>query len=178
MHVARRSSEQLILEHRPWITGFLLIALAVGGPWALAKLLGVDALFPFALTLFIFCFPAFVLFAAYVRRLLVVLDRNSDRVLVHERSLWRDRKREIPLSRLVWTERETRYVHMPFLPRHGRFHRAVFVVSEKGRLRRLPMTSVFLVGPGARLAVGTINRWTGRSAPRKYTGLLRPIDHE
>ncbi len=176
MHVARQSGEELILEHRPWLTGAVLIALAVGGPLALSATLRIDTLVPFFLAVFIFGFPALALFAVYVRRLLVVLDRRHDRLRLHERSLLRDRVCEVPLSRFAWAERETRFVHMPFLPRHGRFHRAVLVFADKGRLSRLPLTSVFLVGPSARKAVSALNRWTGRRAPRRPAGLSLPVD--
>ena len=122
---------------------------------------------PTLLTVFMVDFPLLVLFIAYIRRLQIVLDRRSGDVRLHELSLAQDRRLTMPLTCLVRAERETNYRRLPWLPKHGSFHRAVLVVSDSQELRRYPVTSVFLLGPSARAAANAINGWLGRPLDRQ-----------
>jgi hypothetical protein len=170
MYVAHASDDLLILEHCPRVLGAALVTLAVAGPFALFHALSVDGVVPTLLAVFIVDFPVLALFTVGVRRLMVVLDRPRGKLSLHERSLFRDRALERPLASLVRAERETNWTGVPFLPPHGRCHRAVLVLAEDRRLRRIPLTSVYLVGPSARRAARAINAFLGRAldseAPR------------
>lgn len=170
MHVAHASEDLLVIEHCPRLLAGLLVALAVAGPLALLHALSVDSALPTALAIFMIDFPVLALFTVSVRRLMIVLDRRRGHLSLRERSLFRDRALERPLDALVRAERETNWTGVPFLPPHGRFHRAVLVLKEERRLRRVPVTSVFLVGPSARRAARAINAFLGRAldseAPR------------
>lgn len=162
MHVAHRTEDILIVEHRPWTVAWSLTATAVAGPWLLFHGLGVSGIGPTLLAVFIINFPVFALFTVYVRRLQVVLDRTRDDLHLHERSLLRDRDLHLPLASLVRAEHETNWQAIPWLPKHGRTHRAVLVVARDRTLARCPVTSVFLAGPSARRAARAINAWLGR----------------
>jgi hypothetical protein len=163
MHVAHASDDLLVLEHCPRTLGAGLVAIAVAGPLALFHALSVDGVIPTLLAVFMVDFPVLALFTVAVRRLLIVLDRHRGRMSLHERSLFRDRAIERPLDALVRAERETNFTGVPFLPPHGRCHRAVLVLKEDRELRRVPVTSVFLVGPSARRAARAINGFLGRA---------------
>jgi hypothetical protein len=170
MHVAHASPDLLVIEHCPTTLGAALVALAVAGPFALFHALSVDGVIPTLLAVFIVDFPILALFTVAVRRLMIVLDRRGGRLSLHERSVFRDRALERPLAALVRAERETNWTGVPFLPPHGRCHRAVLVLAEDRRIRRVPVTSVFLAGPSARRAARAINAFLGRAldseAPR------------
>lgn len=170
MHVAHRSDTLLVVEHCPRLLGAALVAVAVAGPFLLFHALAVEGLLPILLAVFIVDFPVVVLFTVAVRRLLIVLDRRRDRLSLHERSVFRDRAFERPLAALVRAERETNWTRVPFLPPHGRYQRAVLVLAEDRQLCRVPVTSVFLLGPSARRAARAINGFLGREldseAPR------------
>lgn len=162
MRVTHHSRSLLIVEYCPWTTGWFLISLALLGPWLLFRWLPVEGLMPTLLAVFAVDFPVFALFTVYVRRLQIQLDRGEGDLRVRERSLLRDREVRLPLSSLVWAERETNYKRIPFLPPHGQVHRAVLVVVEDRLLRRYPVSSVFLLGPSARRTADAVNRWLGR----------------
>lgn len=162
MHVAHASQDLLILEHCPRTLGAGLVAAAVAGPLALFHVLSVDGLAPTLLAVFIVDFPVFALFTVAVRRLTIVLDRRQGQLSLHERSLFRDRTVERPLAALVRAERETNWTGVPFLPPHGRWHRAILVLKEDRLLRRVPVTSVFLAGPSALRVARAINGFLGR----------------
>lgn len=170
MHVAHASENLLVIEHCPHMLGATLAMLAVAGPFALFHAWSVEGLLPTLLAVFMVDFPVLALFAVTVRRLMIVLDRRRGRLLLRERGLFRDRALERPLDALVRAERETNWTGIPHLPPHGRWHRAVLVLREDRRLRRVPVTSVFLVGPSARRAARAINAFLGRAldseAPR------------
>jgi hypothetical protein len=163
MHVAHASENLLVVEHCPRALGAGLVVLAVGGPLVLFHALAVEGLVPTLLALFMIDFPVLVLFAVAVRRLMIVLDRPGNRLCLRERSLFRDREIERPLAALVRAERETNWTHIPFLPPHGRYQRAVLVLAEDRRLNRVPVTSVYLCGPSARRAARAINAFLGRA---------------
>lgn len=146
--------------------GWMLIGLAVAGPWLLFRNLAVEGVVPILLAVFMIDFPLLVVFSVVVRHLTVVLDRAGDRVALRERSLFRDRALDRPLSCLVRAERETNFARIPFLPPHGSYHRAVLVVAEDRRLCRVPVSSVYLLGPGARRVARAINGWLGRPLDR------------
>jgi hypothetical protein len=170
MHVAHRSRDLLVVEHCPKLLGAVLVTIAVAGPFALFHALAVEGWLPTLLAIFMIDFPVLVLFTVAVRRLLIVLDRRRNRLSLHERSVFRDRAIERPLAALVRAERETNWTRIPFLPAHGRYHRAVLVLAEDRQLCRVPVTSVFLVGPSARRVARAINAFLGREldseAPR------------
>jgi hypothetical protein len=170
MYVIHASEDLLVIEHCPSTLGGLLVVLAVAGPFALFHTLSVEGVGPTLLAIFMVDFPILALFTVAVRRLMIVLDRRRGRLSLHERSLFRDRALERPLAALVRAERETNWTGVPFLPPHGRCHRAVLVLREDRRLRRVPVTSVFLAGPSARRAARAINAFLGRAldseAPR------------
>jgi hypothetical protein len=170
MHVAHASEDLLVVEHCPRALGVLIVALAVSGPLLLFRAVSVEGVVPTLLALFMIDFPLLVLFAVAVRRLMIVLDRRGDRLWLHERSVFRDRAFERPLGALVRAERETNWTRVPFLPPHGRYHRAVLVLNEDRQLCRVPVTSVYLCGPSAARAARAINAFLGRAldteAPR------------
>jgi hypothetical protein len=163
MHIAHASEELLVIEHCPTTLGAALVTVAVAGPFALFHALSVDGIVPTLLAVFMVDFPVLVVFTVAIRRLMIVLDRRRGRLSLHERSLFRDRAFERPLDALVRAERETNWTGVPFLPRHGRWHRAVLVLAEDRELRRVPVTSVFLAGPSARRAARAINAFLGRA---------------
>jgi hypothetical protein len=163
MHVAHASENLLVIEHCPRLLGTGLAALAVAGPFALFHALPVAGLLPTLLAVFMVDFPVLALFTVAVRRLMIVLDRRRGHLVLRERSLFRDRALECPLAALIRAERETNWTGIPHLPPHGRWHRAVLVLREDRRLRRVPVTSVFLVGPSARRAARAINAFLGRA---------------
>ncbi len=167
MHVAHQTEDLLVVEHCPRALGALLIAFAVTGPWLLFHRLNVEGALPTALGVFMIDFPVVVLFTVAVRRIVIVLDRNADRMALFERSVFRNRRMERPLDTLVRAERETNFTGIPFLPAHGHCHRAVLVVAEDRRLTRVPVTSVFLLGQSARRAAQAINGWLGRPLDSK-----------
>lgn len=162
MHVAHRSPDLLVVEHCPKTIGTLLIALATGGPFLLLRVVEVEGLGPMLLAVFMVDFPLLVIFTVAVRRLMIVLDRRRGRLALHERSLFRHRWVERPLGTLVRAERETNPAGIPFLPDRSHYHRAVLVLAENRRLTRVPVTSVFLIGPSGREVARTINGWLGR----------------
>jgi len=162
MHVVHRSEDLLVVEHCPTAMGAALVVVAVAGPYLLFRMLEVDGVLAFLLAVFIIDFPLLVIFAVGVRRLMIVLDRRRDRLALHERSVFRDRRLQTPLRALVRAEHETNFAGIPFLPDHGHYHRAVLVLADDRRLRRVPVTSVFLVGPSAHRAARAINGWLGR----------------
>lgn len=162
MHIAHRCDELLVVEHCPTLLAFALVATAVAGPFALFHVLAVEGLVPTLLAVFMIDFPVLVLFTVAVRRLMIVLDRQRNRLSLRERSVFRDRAVDRPLAALVRAERETNWTGVPFLPDHGHYHRAVLVLAEDRLLRRVPVTSVYLLGPSARRAAQAINGWLGR----------------
>lgn len=162
MHVAHRSEDLLVVEHCPSTLGALLVALAVVGPVILFHVLSVEGLLPTLLAIFMVDFPILVIFAIGVRRLMIVLDRRRNRLSLHERSIFRDRAMERPLAALVRAERETNLTHLPYLPPHGNYHRTVLVLAENRELCRVPVTSVYLLGPSAKRAARAINAFLGR----------------
>jgi hypothetical protein len=170
MHVAHCSEDLLVVEHRPSMLGALLVAAAVGGPFVLFHTLSIEGLLPTLLAVFMIDFPLLVLFAVAVRRLMIVLDRRRNRLSLHERSLFRDREFERPLAALVRAEEETNWTQLPYLPPHGSYRRAILVLAEDRQLCRVPVTSVYLVGPSARRTARAINAFLGRpldfKAPR------------
>ena len=163
MHVAHACKDLLVIEHCPHRLGAALAMLAVAGPFALFNALSVEGLLPTLLAVFMVDFPVFALFTVAVRRLMIVLDRGHGRLVLRERSLFRERALERPLDTLVRAERETNWTGVPHLPPHGRCHRAVLGLREDRLLRRVPVTSVFLVGPSARRAARAINAFLGRA---------------
>lgn len=167
MRVVHQCEDLLVVEHCPRTLGVLLVALAVGGPWMLFGAMAVEGVLPTLLAVFTIDFPLMVIFSVAVRRLMIVLDRRSNTLALHERSVFRDRWMEKPLATLIRAERETNFTCIPFLPDHGQYHRAVLVLAEDQRLRRVPVTSVFLVGPSARRAARAINGWLGRPLDSK-----------
>ena len=170
MHVAHACDDLLVIEHCPRALGALLVGVAVAGPLALFHAWSVVGVIPTLLAIFMVDFPVLALFSVAMRRLMIVLDRRRGRLSLRERSLFRDRALERPLDALIRAERETNWTGVPFLPPHGRCHRAVLVLREERSLRRIPVTSVFLVGPSARRAARAINAFLGRAldseAPR------------
>ena len=169
MYVAHKSDDLLVLEHQPWVEGALIALLAFIGPFMMFRALPIEGLIPSLLAIFAVDFPLFALFFAYVRRLQLVLDRQSGEIKLHELSIGQDRILKMPLASLVRAERETRMRYMPYLPKHGSFHRAVLIVKDEKELTRYPVTSVFLLGTSARRAARAINAWLGRSLDLKTT---------
>jgi hypothetical protein len=168
MHIAHRTEDLLIVEHRPTTLAWAITLLAVAGPLTAFRWLGVEGLGPTLLAVFTLDFPLLVLFLVSVRRLQIVLDRRAGTLRLHERSVAQDRRLSIPLDCLVRAERETSLRRLPFLPPRGHFHRAVLVVAAGRELRRYPVTSVFLIGPAqARRAATAVNDWLCRSVDRR-----------
>ena len=155
MKVTSDTDAQLVLEDKPWVLGVgvtLAAVMALG--WVLFNLVAGDfagaALAAFILAL---CLAAFV---AFVRRIIVFMDRASGRITVRVASVFGVKETGAALADVARAEVDTRHAkrskeqdtHRPILRlKAGN----VFVLSE-----------IYISGRGADSLVAHINGWLVR----------------
>jgi len=157
MRIALSSPRRLILEDRPWVLGIVL-TLAILFPLLLALATLRDAPWlAFAMGLVAVLFGA--AFVAFVRRVIVIFDRDAGTVVIRTASLLGQTETTRALADISQAEVET--VVNRSAGTSGRSsgtsetHRTVLHVS--GQL--VPLTDVHSSGDSALLMAATINLW-------------------
>ena len=147
----------LTLEDRPWLLGIilavvilflLLLALATAGEslWLAFAMLLMAALFGAA-------------FVAFVRRVIVILDRDAGAVVIRTKSVLGQSEATHPLAAISHASVETTVSRST--SSNGRrsttsqTHRTVLHIGDKV----VPLTEVYSSGDGAERIAGAINDW-------------------
>ena len=160
MHILESSPRRLILEDRPWVLGIVLM-LAILLPLFLALVTWRESLWlAFAMVLMAARFGmAFVIF---VRRVIVIFDRDADAVLIRTVSLFGRSDATHALSRVSRASVETSINRSTSsggrTSTTSRTHRTVLHIAEK----IVPLTQVYSGGDGADRMAAAINDWLRR----------------
>lgn len=156
MQVIKDTPARLVLEERPWVLGSVLIigilvllalALALSG-----ETLWLTVGFGLAAALLAVCF------AVFVKRVIVIFDRDAEALVIRSRSLMGQGERTIALSDIIAAEVETS--RSTSTSSNGSrtssiTHRAVLAT----RSGPIPLTDIFSSGSGAEIDAAAINRW-------------------
>ena len=159
MKVTRNTPDQLILSNTPWFIGislviFILIFFGVGlfmvSEGGEGILFGIFfALFGGGMGIGAFC--------VFVRRVQVILDRNSNSILIRRQSVFGYDTVEHELSNLSHAEVETAR------PRRDRttskMHRPVLILETGMSAGRHPIVEAYVSGHGAQRLVDAVNGW-------------------
>lgn len=162
MQILEISPRRLTLEDRPWVLGIILavvilfllfLALATSGQslWLTFAMLLMAALFGAA-------------FVAFVRRVIVILDRDAGAVVIRSKGVLGQSEATHPLADISHASVETTVSRST--SSNGRrsttsqTHRTVLHVGDKV----VPLTEVYSSGDGAELIAGAINDWLRQSS--------------
>ncbi|MDA7964803.1 hypothetical protein [Ruegeria sp.] len=159
MKITRNSPDQLILSNTPWLMGIMLILFTLG--FVGAGLFMVNegreevwagilfALFGGGLGLGAFC--------VFVRRVQVILDRNSNSILIRRQSVFGYDTVEHELSDLSHAEVET--ATPPRNTTTSKMHRPVLILETGMSAGRHPIVKAYVSGRGAHRLVDAVNDW-------------------
>ncbi len=159
MKVARNTPDQLIIAHTPWLIGFfliifILIFVAVG-------------LFTMSETLIGGLFFAlmgggigFAAFAAFVRRIQLVLDRPSDTITIRTRSLFGFKEVQHALSSLSHAVLES-----TTSSKGNTLYRPTLILDQGMSAGPHPLTNAYTNATGPGLVVDAINTWLKTNPP-------------
>lgn len=157
MQVRETTPQRLILEDRPLVLGIIL-ALAILFPLLLALATFRDAPWlGFAMALMAALFGA--AFVAFVRRVIVILDRDAGAVVIRTKSVLGQSEATHPLAAISHASVETTVSRST--SSNGRrsttsqTHRTVLHIGDKV----VPLTEVYSSGDGAERIAGAINDW-------------------
>ncbi len=157
MHVVSSSPQRLILEDRPWVLGIiltlailfpLLLALATwrDAPWLAVAMGLVAAMFGAA-------------FVAFVRRVIVIFDRDAGTVVIRSASLMGQTETTLALADITQAEVETVVSRSTKSTNTSgstsETHRTVLHVADAV----VPLSDVHTAGDSALLTAATINLW-------------------
>jgi hypothetical protein len=157
MWIKANTPDRLVLEDRPWLLGSILAFVIVFMAF-LALVLGADALWRgvvFGLGAALFG-GAFV---AFVRRVIVILDRGAGAVVIRSVGLLGQTETTLPLADIAAAAVETVVNRSTStngrLPSVSETHRVVLQVKGQP----VPLTRVYSAGPGAANCAAAINHW-------------------
>ncbi len=166
MKITRNTDDQLVLDHIPWVLSIglaLLVILFVGiGLLPLGQ--SSDPMWWFFSGLFIVAGGGLWLMALglFAKRLQFIFDRQSDRIRIRRRSIFKHTEITHKLSRLTEARIET-----DFSESGQTLHRPVLILgSTRGGEPteiRVPLHEYFTNGPGPEVMVDAVNRWLARS---------------
>lgn len=153
MKVTRNTPEQLIVADNPWIIGALLIAfilvfvaigvgLILNGEWFGLLFAGIGGGLGFAA------------FAAFVRRVQVILDRPTDTILIRSRSLFGYKQVQHDLSNLSRAVLES-----TSSSDGGTLYRPALVLDKGMSTGTHPIVEAYTNTRGPRRLVDAINSW-------------------
>lgn len=157
MKVTSDTDARLVLVDKPWLLG---VGITLGAVMALGFALSYLAAGDMsgavmAALAFAMCLAAFT---AFVRRIIVFLDRASGRVVVRVASVFGTTETGVALADVARAEVDTKHA----MRTKGRdTHRPVLRLREGGTLA---LSQVFISGGGAESVVAHINGWLGRRA--------------
>lgn len=160
MRILETSPQRLSLEDRPWVLGVILVVVILFLLFLALATFGESLWLGFALVLMAALFGgAMVIF---VRRVIVVFDREAGNILIRTASLLGQTETIHPLAQLSHASVETS-VSRSTSSNGGRrttsrTHRTVLHLGAD----TVPLTQVFTGGDGADRAATVINDWLGR----------------
>ncbi|WP_371227626.1 hypothetical protein [Roseovarius sp. 2305UL8-3] len=165
MKITRDTDEQLILDHIPWVLsiGLALLVIMFIGIGLLPLGQSGDPMMWLFSGMFIVVGGGLWLMALglFAKRLQFIFDRNTDRIRIRRRSIFKHSEITHKLSRLVEARIETDF------GKNGRtLHRPVLILSStsngKPSEARVPLHDYFTNGPGPEAMVEAVNRWLAR----------------
>ncbi len=157
MRVTRDTPDQLILADTPWLVGFFLIlfilvfvgiglTLLMNGEWAGLLFAGIGG----GLGL--------LAFAAFVRRVQLILDRTTGSLILRRRSVFGYRQVRHRLADLSGAELER-----TSSSEGGTLYRPVLVLTGGMSAGRHPIVEAYTNTSGPRRAVEAVNGWLARA---------------
>lgn len=157
MRVIRNTPEQLILANRPWLIGVMLIlfilvfvgsglAMLLSGEWAGLIFAGAGGGI------------GFIAFAAFVRRVQVILDRVDGTITLRRRSVFGYSQVEHELAHL----REA-VLEATTTSKGGTLYRPVLVLDGGMSAGRHPITQAYTNGRGPQRMADAVNAWLDRA---------------
>ena len=159
MRIAEETPDRLTLESRPWVLGSFLTLVIIFMLFMAVTSFGDDP----GLGLFMLLGAGLfgVAFVAFVRRVIVIFDRNAGAVVIRTASLLGQSEKTLPLSgvRKVVVETSVRRSSRSGSGRRrtSRTHRPV-LETDAGPV---PLTEVYSGGNGAEEVAEATNRWLG-----------------
>ncbi len=158
MRIVSSSPHRLILEDRPWVLGIIL-TLAILFPLLLALATWRDAPWlAFAMGLVATMFGA--AFVAFVRRVIVIFDRDAGTVVIRSASLLGRSETTLALADITQAEVETvvnRSTGSSTSRSSGTSETHRTVLHAAGTV--VPLSEVHTAGDSALLMAATINLW-------------------
>jgi len=159
MKVTRNTQDQLIIAHTPWLIGLLLIAFILifvaAGLFTMSETL-IGGLF-FALMGGGIGFGAF---AAFVRRIQLILDRPSDTITIRTRSLFGFTEIQHALSSLSHAVLES-----TTSSKGSTLYRPTLILDRGMSAGPHPLTKAYTNTAGPGLVVNAVNMWLETNRP-------------
>lgn len=159
MKVTRSTPDQLILTNTPWFIGITLVLFIlcfVGAGLFMVSEGGEGILFGIFFALFGGGL-GFGAFCVFVRRVQVILDRNSNSILIRRQSIFGYDALEHELSNLSHAEVETTTSTRDRTT--SKMHRPVLVLKKGMSAGRHPIVEAYVSGRGAQRMVDAVNNW-------------------
>ena len=163
MRIVEDTPQRLTLEDRPWLIGTILIVVILA-MLGVALALGREDLWV-GLGLGLGAAIFGVAFVVFVRRTIVILDRDAAAVVIRTASLLRRTEKRIALADITGaavesrTSRRTSSQRRSGLP--NKAHRPVLQLTAVVE----PLNQIYIGGNGAHETVDAINRWLDGHAP-------------
>ncbi len=166
MKITRNTNEQLVLDHIPWVlsVGLALLVLVFVGIGVLPMGHSDEPLWWLFSAMFIVVGGGLWLtaLALFAKRLQFIFDRQTDRIHIRRRSIFKHTEITHKLSRLIEARIET-----DFGENGQAMHRPVLILSStsdgKPTETRVPLHEYFTNGPGPETMVEAVNRWLSRA---------------
>lgn len=158
MKVVRNTPDQLIVSDTPWVIGMMLILfiLAFGGAGLLVM---TKSFWPGLLWVTVGPGMGIFAFVVFVRRVQVLLDRASNRIVIRRQSVFRYQSVEHPLDELETAVLETTARRSKRTGSHSELTRPVLVFARGMSAGRHSVVEAYSSGRGSRLLVDAINGW-------------------
>ncbi|MEM6659758.1 MAG: hypothetical protein AAGB28_15545 [Pseudomonadota bacterium] len=159
MKVTRNTPDQLILSDTPWLIGLALVIFIlcfVGAGLFMATEGGEGLLFGIIFAL-LGGGLGFGAFCAFVRRVQVIFDRNSNSILIRRQSVFGYDTIEHKLSNLSHAEVETTTSTRD--SKTSKMHRPVLILEKGMSAGRHPVVHAYVSGRGAYRMVDAVNDW-------------------
>lgn len=152
MKVTRNTADQLIVEERPWLFGFMLIVfvlvftgvglsmVAAGEFWGIAFLFGAAI--------------GFLFIRVFVRRVQVIFNRPKGWIEIRRRSMSRQSNIRYDLTEITHAEVETSNSGDG-----GATHRVALIIPKGQSQGRHNLTKYYVSGKGSHKTAKAINDW-------------------
>jgi len=156
MKITKETPDQLHITDHPWLIGAILIGLT-GFIWPFASValtLATEGIWTGLLLLIFGCGLGLAIYAAFVQRVDLTLDRVSNTMTLRTRTLFGLTRVEYDLTALSHAALDSMTGG-----RGGTLHRLTLILDKNTRSRPLPVTTTYSNSNKPRKTVDAINAW-------------------